>query len=178
MLGRLLDDFKQFALRGNMIDLAVGIIIGAKFNALVQAMVDDLIMPPISKLLGKTNFEDIDIGLGKAPKLAADGTPMLDEAGNPILTEAAIEIGSFVQVAFNFLIIAFCVFLIVRLVNKAQKALMDGDDREATPKEKNLPEDIQLLRQIRNELRQLNGENADGQPVAPIDLGTAMKEQE
>ena len=177
MFTKLLDDFKEFALRGNMIDLAVGIIIGAKFNALVQAMVDDLIMPPISKLLGRANFKDIDIGLGKAPKLAEDGTPVLDEAGEPVMAEAAIEIGSFLQVAFNFLVIAFCVFLIVRLVNKAQKALMDGDDREASPKEKALPEDVQLLRQIRNELRQLNGENADGEPIAPIDLGAEMKKQ-
>ena len=155
-LSTLLDDFKQFALRGNMIDLAVGIIIGAKFNALVQAMVDDLIMPPISKLLGRASFEDVEIPIGMAPKLDPDGTPALDEAGEPILVQSAIEVGEFLQVGFNFLVIAFCVFLIVRMVNKAQTALMDNDENEAAPKEKNTPEDVQLLRQIRDELRQLS----------------------
>ena len=162
---KLLEDFKQFALRGNMIDLAVGIIIGAKFNALVQALVDDIIMPPISKVAGRASFSELEIPIGQAPKLQADGTPEIGEDGEPVMVSTAIEIGDFLQVCFNFAIIAFCVFLIVRMVNKAQTALMDEDDEEKAPKEKKLPEDIQLLRQIRNELRQLNGEDAEGNPL-------------
>ena len=177
MITKLLEDFKQFALRGNMIDLAIGVILGSRFSSLVQSLVDNIIMPPISILLGRTNFSELEFQIGTAPKLDESGVPVI-ENGEQVMAPAMLEVGDFLQVCLNFTIIAFCVFLIVRLVNKAQTALMDDDDREVSPKEKKLPEDIQLLRQIRNELRQLNGENEDGEPITPTSLDEAKRRQQ
>jgi len=103
-------EFKQFAMRGNVIDLAVGVIIGAAFGAVVTSMVNDVIMPPIGKLMGNVDFKDFFVALdGGAYRTLEE----VKKAGVP-----AIAYGNFINTIINFLIVAFAVFLLVRQVNR------------------------------------------------------------
>ena len=106
----IIKEFKTFAMQGNVLDLAVGIIIGAEFGKIVNSLVNDMIMPPIGKLAGGVNFTDLNFSLdGKIYKTLAEAK----EAAAPV-----IGYGSFIQSVINFLIIAFCVFILVKAVNK------------------------------------------------------------
>ena len=109
----MLKEFKEFAMRGNVLDMAVGIIIGAAFGKIVASLVEDVIMPPIGQLLGRVDFSQLFISLdGKSyEKLAAAKT-----AG-----AATINYGIFLNTVINFLIVAFAVFLLVQLVNRWTK---------------------------------------------------------
>ncbi|HEU5321067.1 MAG TPA: large conductance mechanosensitive channel protein MscL [Methylomirabilota bacterium] len=106
----MLRDFKAFVMRGNVLDLAVAVVIGAAFGAVVTSFVNDILMPPLGLLLGRVNFADLFITLGRGsyPSLAA-----AKAAGAPTL-----NYGAFVNTVINFLIIAFAVFLLVRQVNR------------------------------------------------------------
>lgn len=110
----MLKEFKTFAMRGNVLDMAVGIVIGAAFGRIISSMVDDILMPPIGRLLGGTDFSNLFISLsGEAyPSLAA-----AKEAG-----AATINYGLFVNAVINFLIVAFAIFLLVKQVNRLQPA--------------------------------------------------------
>jgi large conductance mechanosensitive channel len=104
-------DFKAFVMRGNVVDLAVGVIIGAAFGKIVSSMVDDVLMPPIGRLLGKVNFTDLFINLGdKGPFESLDAAK---KAGAPTL-----NYGMFLNTVINFLIVAFCVFLIIQIIHR------------------------------------------------------------
>ena len=109
----MLKEFKEFAMRGNVIDLAVGLVIGAAFGKIVTSLVNDIIMPPIGLLLGKVNFTDLFINLTKTPyaTLAA-----AKEAG-----AATLNYGIFLNTIIDFIIVAFAIFLLVRWVNKMRK---------------------------------------------------------
>ena len=115
----MLDEFKKFAMRGNVLDLAVAVIIGAAFGAIVVSFVNDILMPPIGLLLGGVDFSNLFISLdGQSyPSLAA-----AQEAGAP-----TINYGVFINTVINFLIIAFAIFLIVRLANRMQKEEAPGE---------------------------------------------------
>ena len=117
-----LKEFKEFALKGNMIDLAVGMIIGAAFTALVNKLVSDLIMPLISLITGKIDFENMFI------PLAGQTTKVYSEA---VEQGAVLAYGSFITAVINFLIMAFVVFIFVKQMNKLKKA-----EPEAAPTEK------------------------------------------
>ena len=106
----LIKEFKTFAMRGNVIDLAVGVIIGGAFGKIVSSFVADVIMPPIGLLIGRVNFTDLRIVLHKA------------ETVNGV-EQAAVTLnyGNFLQTTFDFLIIAFCIFLFIKLINSAKK---------------------------------------------------------
>jgi large conductance mechanosensitive channel len=106
----MLQEFKKFLMRGNVIDLAVGLVIGAAFTAVVTSFVNDLLMPPIGRLLGRVNFTDLFVSLdGRSfPSLAA-----AKAAGAPTL-----NYGAFLTTIMNFVIIAFAVFLVARAVNR------------------------------------------------------------
>ena len=106
----MLKEFKEFAMRGNVLDLAVGVIIGAAFGKIVSSLVDDIIMPPIGKALGHVDFSNLFINLGDTsyPTIAA-----AKAAGSPTL-----NYGLFLNAIINFLIVAFAIFLLVRMVNK------------------------------------------------------------
>lgn len=106
----MLKAFKEFAMRGSVVDLAVGVIIGAAFGKVISSAVDDIIMPPIGLLIGKVDFSNLFVNLGEAryPTIAA-----AKAAGQPTL-----NYGVFITNIINFLIIAFCVFLIVQLFHK------------------------------------------------------------
>ena len=115
----MLDEFKKFVMRGNVLDLAVAVIIGAAFGAIVVSFVNDILMPPIGLLLGGVDFSNLFISLDGQfyPSLAA-----AQEAGAP-----TINYGVFINSVINFLIIAFAIFLIVRLANRMQKEEAPGE---------------------------------------------------
>jgi large conductance mechanosensitive channel len=128
-------EFKKFALRGSVIDLAVGIIIGAAFNGVVKSLVDDIIMPPIGLLTGDLNFKDQAFKIG-----AFFGKP-----------EVKINYGSFINNLITFVIVAWAVFLLVKAMNAAETRLRFGQQPpEETPPP---PEEVLLLREIRDSLK-------------------------
>lgn len=110
-------EFKQFAMRGNVVDMAVGIIIGAAFGKIVSSLVNDVIMPPIGMLLRGINFSEFKM-------VIKDAVPAtVDAAGNaaPEIAAVTLNYGSFIQVIIDFLIIALAIFMMIRVMNKMQK---------------------------------------------------------
>ena len=98
-------EFKEFAMKGNVVDMAVGVIIGAAFGKIVSSMVGDVIMPPLGKLIGGINFSDLAVNLGADPK----GVPVL------------LKYGAFLQTVFDFIIIAIVIFIAIKGINKLKK---------------------------------------------------------
>lgn len=134
----MLQEFKEFAVKGNVLDMAVGIIIGAAFGTVVQSLVNDVIMPPIGLALGGVDFADIAIPVGTGPEGEA----------------VVIGIGLFINALISFLIVAFAVFMIVRSFNKLKrkqeaKADVPPDPPEASAEEKLLVEIRDLLKSQR-----------------------------
>jgi large conductance mechanosensitive channel len=125
----MLKEFKDFIMRGNVIDMAVGIIIGAAFGSIVNSLVNDIIMPPIGKLLGGVDFANlfINLGPGKYTSLAE-----AQAAG-----AATINYGLFINALITFLIVAFVIFLIVRAVNRMRR---EAEEASAAPTTKKCPE--------------------------------------
>jgi large conductance mechanosensitive channel len=132
----MLQEFKKFALRGNVVDMAVGIIIGGAFGTVVKSLVDDVLMPPIGYMTGGVNFKDLAFTIP-----GAEGAP-------PALT---INYGSFINSVITFLIVAWAVFLLIKAMNVAETRLRIGG--ALTPDAPPPPEDILLLREIRDELK-------------------------
>jgi len=124
----MLKEFKEFAMKGNVIDMAVGVIIGAAFGKIVASLVEDVIMPPIGKFIGNVNFTDLALSLG----MGADGK-----------TEVLWKYGNFLQITFQFLIVAFVLFLMIRGINQLKKP-----DPAAPPPAP--PRDVVLLEEIRD----------------------------
>lgn len=116
----MIKEFKEFAMRGNVVDLAVGVIIGAAFGKVVSAMVDKIIMPPIGKAMGGVDFKDLFINLDPA-KLTKAGAPVKTLADAAEAGAAVIGYGVFISTVIDFLIVAFCIFLIVKGMNKLKK---------------------------------------------------------
>ena len=140
----LIKEFKEFAIKGNMIDMAVGIIIGTAFNRVVDVLVKQVIMPPLSMLTGGVNFSNKEIRLQE---------PVLDAAGN-IETEAVVVgYGLFIEVIVDFLIIGFTVFLVVKLMNKFRRKAEDPNNKTVVPaRNVELLENISRLMEEQNEL--------------------------
>lgn len=113
----MMKEFKEFAMRGNVVDLAVGIIIGGAFGKIVTAMVGDVLMPPIGKLMGNVNFGDMFISLDPEKTAGITSLVKAKETG-----AALIAYGAFINTVIDFVIVAFCIFLIVKLMNKMKKA--------------------------------------------------------
>lgn len=140
----MLQEFKEFAVKGNVIDLAVGVIIGAAFGKIVDSLVGDIIMPAIGAVVGKLDFSNFFVVLGTAPPGVAMTLADLKKAGVPVLAW-----GQFVTVAVNFLILAFVIFLLVRMINRLRRSQAADKAAEVAPP----PEDVQLLREIRDALK-------------------------
>jgi len=132
-------EFREFAVKGNVVDLAVGVIIGAAFGKIVDSLVNDLIMPVIGKALGGLDFTNYFIALSAIPANIPQTLEAVRKAGVPV-----IAWGNFVQIVFNFIILAFVVFLMVKQINRL---------RRETPKAPAPPEDVLLLREIRDSLK-------------------------
>ncbi|WP_198970651.1 large conductance mechanosensitive channel protein MscL [Xylophilus sp. ASV27] len=139
----ILQEFKSFAMRGNVIDLAVGVIIGGAFGKIVDSMVSDVIMPVAGLVFGKLDFSSMFFVLGHIP----DGVPRaladLKKAGVPVLAY-----GNFITVAVNFLILAFVIFVMIKQINRLTRKAA-----ETPPPPAETPEDVVLLREIRDSLR-------------------------
>jgi large conductance mechanosensitive channel len=112
----LIKEFKEFAMRGNVVDMAVGIIIGAAFGKIVTSVVNDVIMPPIGKAMGGVNFADLFISLDSAKTQGITSLAKAKEAG-----AAVIAYGSFINTVIDFTIVAFCIFMIVKVMNTLKK---------------------------------------------------------
>jgi large conductance mechanosensitive channel len=141
-----MSEFKEFALKGNVIDLAVGVIIGSAFGRIVDSLVRDLVMPIVGAIFGGLDFSNYFIVLRSE---VPEGVPRTYEA----LTGAAVPLfayGNFITVLINFLILAFIIFQMVRLFNRAQRLVIA--ERPA-PAPAPPPEDVVLLREIRDSLR-------------------------
>ena len=138
----VLKEFREFAIKGNVIDLAVGVIIGAAFGKIVDSLVGDIIMPVASLVFGKLDFSNLFYVLGTVPPGVANNVADIKKAGIPVLAY-----GSFITIAVNFLILAFIIFIMVKQVNRLRKK------EEAEPKVAAPPEDIALLREIRDSLK-------------------------
>ena len=113
----MLQEFKAFALRGNVMDMAVGVIIGGAFGKIVASVVNDIIMPPIGKMMGGVNFADLFINLDP-DKMAADGSAITSLVQAKEAGAAVIAYGQFINVVIDFTILAFCIFMMVRMMNK------------------------------------------------------------
>jgi large conductance mechanosensitive channel len=147
----LIQEFKDFAMKGNVIDLAVGLIIGAEFSKIVNSVVNDIIMPPIGKLIDGRSFTDLKYPLGQTAVLDDKGMQVIKN-GEPQFKEAFINYGACIQQIVNFIIIAFCVFLIVKAMNKA-KELAAKKEAAAPAAPPEPPADVKLLTEIRDLLQ-------------------------
>lgn len=135
-------EFKAFAMRGNVVDMAVGIIIGAAFGSIVKSLVDDVIMPPIGLLLGNVDFSNLFIVLKDGVEVAP---PYASVAAAHAAGAVTLNYGLFINAVVSFLIVAFAVFLLIRAINKLKTT------EEPAPAA--IPEDILLLRDIRDSLK-------------------------
>jgi len=136
----MMQEFKEFAVKGNVMDLAVGVIIGGAFGKIVDSVVGDLIMPVVGAVFGKLDFSSLFVVLGQPPAGTAMTLDALKKAGVPVLAY-----GNFITVAVNFAILAFIIFMMVKQINRLKKN---------TPPPPVAPaEDVLLLREIRDSLR-------------------------
>lgn len=152
----LIKEFKEFAMKGSVIDLAVGVVIGGAFSKIIGSFVANIIMPPINLLTARfgINFKEAAVKITtESPKLKADGTMETLENGDPIMAMQpypVLNYGPFVQTVFEFLLIAIALFIAIKIVNAA-RAQMESEPEEE--KEAEPSEDIQLLRDIRDSLK-------------------------
>ncbi|UKM63725.1 large conductance mechanosensitive channel protein MscL [Flavobacteriaceae bacterium GSB9] len=139
---KLLKEFKEFAVKGNMIEMAIGIIIGASFNKVIDVLVKQVFLPPISLLTNGVNFEQRRIILRDA---------VLDAEGGVLIDEVAIGYGALGEVMLDFLIIGFTVFIVVKFMNRLKNRAHDSKDKTvATPK------DIELLTNLNELMKEQN----------------------
>lgn len=132
---KLFDEFKAFVMRGNVVDMAVGVIIGGAFGKIVTSLVNDIFMPIIGMILGNVNFSSLEIKLGEP----VEGTE-----------QAAIRYGMFIQEIVNFLIIALCIFMVIKVINKMQKKKEEAPAPTPEPTKEEV-----LLTEIRDALNKI-----------------------
>lgn len=135
---KIIQEFKEFAIKGNVADMAVGIIIGSAFGKIVSSLVNDLLMPPLGLLLGGTDFTDLKITLKEA---------LVDEAGNAV-NAVTMNYGTFIQTAIDFLIVAWAVFMVIRLMNSLKKKKEEAPAAPPAPSKEEA-----LLSEIRDILK-------------------------
>ena len=138
-----LKEFKEFAVKGNVMDMAVGVIIGGAFGKLVSSLVNDILMPPIGVIMGNTNFSDLKLDISAMRDAVSTST----EAAEPVYW----NYGAFIQQCIDFIILAFCVFLIVKLMNRLNRKKKEepapAPEPEPTAEEKLLTEIRDLLKE-------------------------------
>lgn len=141
----MLSDFRDFAIKGNALDLAVGVIIGAAFGKIVDSIVKDLIMPVVGAIFGGFDFSNYFIPLKEVPAgVNAQSLVEVQKANIPVLAY-----GNFITILINFLILAFIIFMMINSINKAKARLIKAPQAKSPV----TPEDIVLLREIRDSLR-------------------------
>ena len=137
-------EFKEFAMKGNVMDMAIGVVIGGAFGKIVTSLVNDIIMPLVGALIGNVNFTTLSLTL-RAPKL--------NEAGEIVNEAVTLNYGNFIQVTVDFLIIAFCIFLVMKGINKATSALKKEEEAAPAPAPEPSAEE-KLLTEIRDLLKE------------------------
>lgn len=142
---KFISEFKEFAMKGNVVDMAVGVIIGGAFGKIVTSLVNDIIMPGIGVLTGGANFSEYKFVLKQA---VIDGTTQ-----EVITPEAAITWGAFVQTIVDFLIVAFCIFMAIKVMNRMKRQ----KEEEPAPEAPAAPTQEELLTEIRDLLKARNG---------------------
>jgi large conductance mechanosensitive channel len=141
----MIQEFKDFAVKGNVIDLAVGVIIGGAFGKIVDSVVADLIMPIVGAAFGKLDFSSLFVVLGSVPPGTATTLDALKKAGVPVFAY-----GNFITVAVNFAILAFIIFLMVKQINRLKR---EAPAPVVAPEPVATSEDVLLLREIRDSLK-------------------------
>ncbi len=139
----MMQEFKEFAVKGNVMDLAVGVIIGAAFGKIVESVVGDLVMPVIGMIIGKLDFSNLFLVLGQPPAGTALTLDALKKAGVPVFAY-----GNFITVAVNFAILAFIIFMMVKQINRLKKNTPPAPTAPPVT-----PEEVLLLREIRDNLK-------------------------
>ena len=140
----IIKEFKEFAIKGNVIDLAVGVIIGGAFGKIVDSVVADLIMLVVGLVFGKLDFSNLFLVLGNVPAGTAMTLDALRKAGVPVFAY-----GNFLTVAVNFIILAFIIFMMIKQINRLKREAPAPAPAAPAPE----PEDIVLLREIRDSLK-------------------------
>ncbi|MDP5081375.1 MAG: large conductance mechanosensitive channel protein MscL [Winogradskyella sp.] len=145
---KLLNEFKEFAVKGNMMDMAIGIIIGAAFNKVVDVLAKQVILPPLSLLSDGINIQNRKLVLRE---------PILDASGSITISEVSVAYGALIEVFLDFFIIGFTVFLVVKGMNKLRNKAQDtSDNTVATPKDIQLLSDLKALMEEQNKLLKSN----------------------
>ena len=139
----MMQEFREFAVKGNVIDLAVGVIIGGAFGKIVDSVVADLLMPVVGLVFGKLDFSNLFIVLGTVPPGTGTTLDALKKAGVPVFAY-----GNFLTVAVNFVILAFIIFMMIKQINRLKREAPPAPAAPVAP-----PEDIVLLREIRDSLK-------------------------
>ncbi len=136
---KIIREFKEFAIKGNMFDMAIGIIIGTAFHKIITSLVDDIIMPPLGYLIGRVDFSNLNIVIQKE---------VVEKGGNVVKELVAFNYGNFIQVMIDFLIITVIIFLVIKLFNKLRRKAEDEKKKEVPT-----PREIELLAEIRDILK-------------------------
>ena len=136
---KIIKEFREFALKGNMFDMAVGIIIGAAFNKIVSSLVEDVFMPPLGYAIGRVDFRDLAYEL--QPRI-------INESGTLVQDAVYIRYGEFIQTSIDFMIIAFTIFLVIKVINALKRRSEDETDETVET-----PKNIALLAEIRDLLK-------------------------
>lgn len=137
-------EFKEFAMKGNVVDMAVGIIIGGAFGKIVSSAVSDLLMPPLGMILGKVDFKDLSLVLQEEVK---------DASGEVTQALVAINYGNFIQVTIDFILVALAIFMMIKAMNNLKRKEEAKVDAPAPAPEPVVPADVKLLTEIRDLLK-------------------------
>ena len=140
-------EFKEFALKGNVMDMAVGVIIGGAFGKIVSSLVNDILMPPIGALIGNTDFSQLRLDISKFRDMTSSAVHAVGAAAEPVYW----NYGAFIQQCIDFTILAFCVFMMVKLMNRLMKKKEEAPAPAAEPV---LSKEEQLLTEIRDLLKE------------------------
>ncbi len=136
---KIIKEFKEFAIKGNMFDMAIGIVIGTAFHKIISSLVDDIIMPPLGYIIGRVDFSDLSIVIQKE---------VVEKGGNVVQELVAFNYGNFIQVMIDFLVITVTIFLVIKLFNKLRRKAEDEKEKEIPT-----PREIELLAEIRDLLK-------------------------
>ena len=136
---KIIREFKEFAIKGNMFDMAIGIVIGTAFHKIISSLVDDIIMPPLGYIIGRVDFSDLSIVIQKK---------VVEKGGDVVKELVAFNYGNFIQVMIDFLVITVTIFLVIKLFNKLRRKAEDEKEKEIPT-----PREIELLAEIRDLLK-------------------------
>lgn len=140
----IVKEFKEFAVKGNMMDMAVGIIIGVAFGKIITSLVNDILMPPLGMLLGKVDFTNLKVILQKGREAVMDGATIVQ----PAVSDVSINYGMFIQNIIDFVIVALCIFIVIKAMNSLKRK------EEVAPTAPPPPSDeVLLLQEIRDLLK-------------------------